>query len=113
VSLGIDDFGTGHSSLSRLQHLPVDTLKIDRSFIARIENEITSREIVHTIIRLAHAIGLRVVAEGVETAEQVKLLQSMGCDLAQGYYYFKPELANSVEQRLAGTIPPPPSLVHT
>ncbi len=111
VGLGIDDFGTGHSSLSRLQHLPVDTLKIDRSFIARIENEITSREIVHTIIRLAHAIGLRVVAEGVETAEQAKLLQSMGCDLAQGYYYFKPELAASVAGRLA-TVPPASGLVH-
>ena len=112
LGLGIDDFGTGHSSLSRLQHLPVDTLKIDRSFIARIENEITSREIVHTIIRLAHAIRLRVVAEGVETADQAKLLQSMGCDLAQGYHYFKPELAACVEGRLARAAIPASGLVH-
>jgi PAS domain S-box-containing protein len=100
VSLGIDDFGTGHSSLSRLEHLPVNTLKIDRSFIARLEEKGTSREIVHTIIRLAHAIGLRVVAEGVENDTQVNILKELGCDLAQGYYFFKPELGSGVEQKL-------------
>jgi len=111
VSLGIDDFGTGHSSLSRLEHLPVNTLKIDRSFIARLEEKTTSREIVHTIIRLAHAIGLRVVAEGVETENQLRLLKDMDCDWAQGYYFFKPEQATVVEQKLVGKAPfPVPTL---
>jgi PAS domain S-box-containing protein len=101
VRLSIDDFGTGHSSLSRLEHLPVDTLKVDRSFIARLEESATTREIVHTIIRLGHAIGLKVVAEGVETADQVRLLKEFSCDLAQGYYFFRPELATSLDQHLA------------
>jgi PAS domain S-box-containing protein len=111
VTLGIDDFGTGHSSLSRLENLPVDTLKIDRSFIARLEEKTTSREIVHTIIRLAHAVGCRVIAEGVETANQARLLKDMGCDLAQGYFYFKPERASIVERDLvARTLIPAPTL---
>jgi PAS domain S-box-containing protein len=101
IRLGIDDFGTGHSSLSRLEHLPVDTLKVDRSFIARLEDSATTREIVHTIIRLGHAIGLKVVAEGVETEDQVRLLRGFSCDLAQGYYFFRPELASSLDQHLA------------
>jgi len=113
VRLGIDDFGTGHSSLSRLEHLPVDTLKVDRSFVARLEDSATTREIVHTIIRLAHAIGLQVVAEGVETEDQVRLLQGFSCDLAQGYYFFKPELASSLEKHLADRPQPVAEAVRT
>jgi EAL domain-containing protein (putative c-di-GMP-specific phosphodiesterase class I) len=87
VHLSIDDFGTGYSSLSRLQAFPVDTLKIDRAFISRI---MTDREIVRTIIMLAHNLGLKVVAEGAETEEQVSLLKDMKCELAQGYFFARP-----------------------
>jgi PAS domain S-box-containing protein len=102
VGLSIDDFGTGYSSLSRLQHLPVDTVKIDRSFIAQIEETTASREIVRTIILLAHAIGLTVVAEGVETEDQVRLITALECDLAQGFYFSRPEQASVVEGLLDG-----------
>ena len=87
VHLSIDDFGTGYSSLSRLQGFPVDTLKIDRSFISKLE---TDSEIVRIIIMLAHNLGLKVVAEGAETAEQVRLLKQLKCELAQGYFFAKP-----------------------
>ena len=87
VHLSIDDFGTGYSSLSRLQGFPVDTLKIDRSFISKME---TDREIVRIIIMLAHNLGLAVVAEGAETAEQVRLLKQLKCELAQGYFFARP-----------------------
>jgi PAS domain S-box-containing protein len=87
VHLSIDDFGTGYSSLSRLQGFPVDTLKIDRTFISKMD---TNREIVRIIIMLAHNFGLRVVAEGAETAEQVSLLKQMKCELVQGYFFARP-----------------------
>jgi len=87
VHLSIDDFGTGYSSLSRLQGFPVDTLKIDRSFISKME---TDSEIVRLIIMLAHNLGLKVVAEGAETAEQVRLLKQLKCELAQGYFFARP-----------------------
>lgn len=101
IRLSIDDFGTGYSSLSRLQYLPIDTVKIDRSFIAPVDEKTASREIVRTIILLTHAIGLRVVAEGVETEKQAHLLKTLGCDLAQGFFFGRPENANSVETLLA------------
>lgn len=100
VRLSIDDFGTGYSSLSRLQYLPIDTVKIDRSFITPLDEKTASREIVRTIILLAHAIGLRVVAEGVETEKQAQVLKALGCDLAQGFFFGRPENANSAETRL-------------
>ena len=96
VRLSLDDFGTGYSSLSRLQNLPIDTVKIDRSFITPLDEKTASREIVRTIILLAHALGLGVVAEGVETKEQAHVLRTLGCDLAQGYFFSRPENANSV-----------------
>lgn len=96
VSLSIDDFGTGYSSLSRLQYLPINTVKIDRSFITPLDERTASREIVRTIILLAHAIGLKVVAEGVETEKQAQVLKALACDLAQGYFFGRPENANSV-----------------
>jgi EAL domain-containing protein (putative c-di-GMP-specific phosphodiesterase class I) len=96
VSLSIDDFGTGYSSLSRLQYLPINTVKIDRSFITPLDERTASREIVRTIILLAHAIGLKVVAEGVETEKQAQVLRALECDLAQGYFFGRPENANSV-----------------
>ena len=94
--LSIDDFGTGYSSLSRLQDLPIDTVKIDRSFIAPLDEKTASREIVRTIVLLAHAIGLRVVAEGVETEKQAQVLKTLGCDLAQGFFFGRPENAKNV-----------------
>ncbi|HEV7801396.1 MAG TPA: GGDEF domain-containing protein, partial [Burkholderiales bacterium] len=87
VNVAIDDFGTGYSSLSYLTKLPVKALKIDRSFIMTMVDEPESMTIVSTIVSLAHALNLRVVAEGVETAEQAELLRSIECDEAQGYLF--------------------------
>ena len=90
VHIRIDDFGTGYSSLSRLQGFPVDTLKIDRSFISKIDTDRETRKIVRIIITLAHSLGLKVVAEGAETAEQVKVLKELGCELVQGCFFARP-----------------------
>jgi diguanylate cyclase (GGDEF)-like protein/PAS domain S-box-containing protein len=91
LTLTLDDFGTGYSSLSRLKRLPVDTLKIDRSFVAGLEDNADDRAIVKATIDMAHAVGLRVVAEGVETREQEEHLRRFGCELAQGYLYARPQ----------------------
>ncbi len=90
VHLSIDDFGTGYSSLSRLQGLPVDTLKIDRAFISKMDTDSETSEIVRIIIMLAHSLGLKVVAEGAETQEQVTLLKELNCELVQGYFFARP-----------------------
>jgi diguanylate cyclase (GGDEF)-like protein/PAS domain S-box-containing protein len=105
VMLSIDDFGTGYSSLGRLQRLPVDILKIDRIFVANMETDVGSREIVRVIITLAHSIGLAVVAEGVETESQANELKALGCEMAQGYYYSKPVDHEAVEALLSATEP--------
>jgi EAL domain-containing protein (putative c-di-GMP-specific phosphodiesterase class I) len=101
VRLSIDDFGTGHSSLSRLQRFPVDTLKIDRSFISAMDGDIESHEIVRIIILLAHNLGLKVVAEGVETQEQMEVLRDLGCELGQGYLWSRPVPGDTIEELLA------------
>lgn len=88
--ISIDDFGTGYSSLSYLNRFPLNYLKIDKSFIQQITNLQDKQAIVETIILMAHRLHIKVVAEGVETIGQVKLLQQMGCDIIQGYYYSKP-----------------------
>jgi len=90
IGLDIDDFGTGYSSLSQLQHLPVQTLKIDRAFVSRVGLEADSLEIIRTIVALAHNLGMDVIAEGVETAQQLAELKSLGCEYAQGYYFGRP-----------------------
>jgi predicted signal transduction protein with EAL and GGDEF domain len=90
VHLSIDDFGTGYSSLSRLQGFPVDNLKIDRTFISKMDTDSETNEIVRIIIMLAHNLGLKVVAEGAETAEQVRLLKQLKCELVQGYFFARP-----------------------
>lgn len=100
VHLEIDDFGTGYSSLSRLQRFPVDTLKIDRAFISRMDSDLETHEIVRTIVMLAQNLGLKVVAEGVETEEQFELLKRVSCKLAQGYLFSKPAAPHAVEQLL-------------
>jgi EAL domain-containing protein (putative c-di-GMP-specific phosphodiesterase class I) len=90
VLLAIDDFGTGYSSLAQLRRLTLDTLKIDRSFITGIAESRDAAAIVTSIIAMAHAVDLTVIAEGVETAEQLDLLRSLGCDQAQGYHLGRP-----------------------
>jgi EAL domain-containing protein (putative c-di-GMP-specific phosphodiesterase class I) len=99
--LDIDDFGTGYSSLSRLQSFHVDTLKIDRVFVSRMDKDSESCEIVRTIITLAHNLGLKVIAEGVETTAQLELLRNTGCELAQGYLFSKPVNAETMGKLLA------------
>ena len=90
VRLSIDDFGTGYSSLSRLPRFPVDALKIDRIFVSNMNSDHDNYEIVRLIIMLAHSIGLKVVAEGTETEEQIAELKRLGCEMAQGYFYSPP-----------------------
>jgi diguanylate cyclase (GGDEF)-like protein/PAS domain S-box-containing protein len=90
VSIFIDDFGMGYSSLAYLKRLPADALKIDHSFVKGLGEDVEDTAIVHTIIELAHTLGLEVIAEGVETEEQAALLKEMGCDLAQGYHFARP-----------------------
>ncbi len=96
IFLSIDDFGTGYSSLNYLRQLPAQQLKIDRSFIRDLETEEDARAVVHAVVRLAHALGLRVVAEGVETAGQRDILIDMQCDELQGYFYARPMPADSL-----------------
>ena len=103
VRLDIDDFGTGYSSLSRLQSFPVDTLKIDRSFISRVDTDIETAEIVRVIVMLARSLRLGVVAEGVETQAQADWLKDIGCELAQGYLFSKPVPAEAIVQLLGNT----------
>jgi PAS domain S-box-containing protein len=100
VHLEIDDFGTGYSSLSRLQRFPVDTLKIDRAFVSRMDSDLETHEIVRTIVMLAQNLGLNVVAEGVETEDQVEMLKRVRCKLAQGYLFSKPAAPHAVEKLL-------------
>lgn len=95
VRLSIDDFGTGYSSLSRLPRFPVDALKIDRSFIMNMSSDRENREIVRLIIMIAHSVGLKVVAEGTETEDQIGQLKELGCEMAQGYYYSPPVSAQA------------------
>src|SRR4030081_243617 len=90
VGLSMDDFGTGYSSLSHLRRFPLDTLKIDRSFVTEMENSSDSRAIVQMIMSLGRSLGMEMVAEGVETAKQADLLKSLGCEFAQGYFFSKP-----------------------
>jgi diguanylate cyclase (GGDEF)-like protein len=88
--ISIDDFGTGHSSLARLSQLPFTELKIDKSFVGVMHSDLAARAIVKNTIDLAHSLNLSVVAEGVETQEQMKILESFGCDVAQGYFISRP-----------------------
>ena len=90
VSISLDDFGTGYSSLSYLKRFPIDTLKIDKSFIAEVTTDPGSKVIVNTIIAMAHSLGLKVIAEGVEIEEQYAMLLERDCDQAQGYLFARP-----------------------
>jgi diguanylate cyclase (GGDEF)-like protein len=102
VSIAVDDFGTGFSSLSRLKHLPIDRLKIDRSFVQDLPHDADDAAIVRAIIALGHSLGLRVIAEGVETAAQAQFLLQEGCHEGQGYHFGKPVQAAAIAELLAG-----------
>jgi EAL domain-containing protein (putative c-di-GMP-specific phosphodiesterase class I) len=93
VGIHIDDFGTGYSSLSYLAELPVKTLKIDRTFIAKLVNSESNTRVVQAIIALGKAMDLKIVAEGIESDQQYALVRRLGCDLAQGYFIAKPMAA--------------------
>jgi EAL domain-containing protein (putative c-di-GMP-specific phosphodiesterase class I) len=90
VRLSIDDFGTGYSSLSRLPRFPIDALKIDRVFISQMSTDHDNHEIVRLIISLAHSLGLKVVAEGTETQDEVNELKHLKCEMVQGFLYSPP-----------------------
>jgi diguanylate cyclase (GGDEF)-like protein len=96
VFLSIDDFGTGYSSLSQLRQLPARQVKIDRSFVQDLETKGDARAVVEAVVRLAHALGLRVVAEGVETQQQRDILLAMGCDELQGFFFAYPMPADAL-----------------
>jgi len=100
VEVSVDDFGTGYSSLNYLARLPVDTLKIDRSFVMRMREAGYPRNIVAMIVSLAHTLGLKVIAEGVEEDEQRRLLRELGCDQIQGYLMSRPVPAENIDAML-------------
>jgi diguanylate cyclase (GGDEF)-like protein len=106
VDLSLDDFGTGYSSLVHLKRLPVSELKVDRSFVQRMTSDPDDAAIVRSIVDLAHSLGLRVVAEGVETIESWHALEALGCDLAQGYLISRPVPGDEVIRWLAAHIAP-------
>ena len=101
IMVAIDDFGTGYSSLSYIARLPIDTLKIDRSFVINMASNGNQYQLVSTIISLAHALKLKVVAEGVETAAQAMLLKQLSCDQIQGFLYSRPLPARAIDAMLA------------
>jgi EAL domain-containing protein (putative c-di-GMP-specific phosphodiesterase class I) len=101
VSIAIDDFGTGQSSLMYLKQFPIDTIKIDRAFVRAMSEHHTDVSIITTIVSLAQALKLHVVAEGVETQPQADRLLALGCDQAQGYLFSPPVCGERIEQMLS------------
>ena len=106
VELSIDDFGTGYSSLAYLKRLPVDELKIDKSFVLNMENDIGDTKIVRSTIDLGHNMGLRVVAEGIESEAVWRLLAALGCDQGQGYFMSRPIPGDRLAEWIANWVPP-------
>lgn len=100
IKVSLDDFGTGFSSLSYLKGLPIDTLKIDKSFIDNINNDESSQIIVEAIINMSHKLGFDIIAEGVETKEQFDFMKDINCDIIQGYYLGKPVNSREIEELL-------------
>ena len=102
IALAVDDFGTGYSSLTYLRGLPVDEVKIDKAFVDGIATDAADRAVVRAVVDIAHTLGLRVVAEGVEDAECAQLLETWGCPTAQGWHYGRPVPAQDVVVDLTG-----------
>lgn len=100
MKVALDDFGTGYSSLSYLQQLPVDSLKLDRSFVLQLDANPAGRKIVAAVVRLAHDLGLDVITEGLETAEQIATFKALGSDLGQGYYFGRPAALDAAAEML-------------
>ena len=101
VRVSIDDFGVGYSSMSQLLELPIDELKIDKSFVLALQSDHRARAIIRATIELAHALNLTVVAEGVELAEDLRLLRRLGADIAQGYHIARPLTTDQLDEYLA------------
>ncbi|MEM7648077.1 MAG: EAL domain-containing protein [Cyanobacteria bacterium P01_A01_bin.70] len=100
VKIAIDDFGTGYASLGYLRQLPIDILKIDTSFVRNIHQDVKNQSIVKNIIALAHDLGLKIIAEGIETQAEMEVLKAYGCDLIQGYWVGPPMVAEKLAERL-------------
>lgn len=100
LGISIDDFGTGYSSLSYLHYYPIDTLKIDQSFIRNMLQDNTSMELVRSIVALGQNMNMKIVAEGVETAEEAEALKNLGCERVQGYYYSRPHSEKEITDKL-------------
>jgi diguanylate cyclase (GGDEF)-like protein/PAS domain S-box-containing protein len=113
ITTDVDDFGTGYSNLGYLVRLPISTLKIDRSFVTMMDESPANREVIRTIIALAGNLGLKVIAEGIETEHQRDELRSLGCDYGQGYYFARPMGADQIEKFVIESGCVPISLVST
>jgi CheY-like chemotaxis protein len=100
--VALDDFGTGYSSLACLRSLPIDVVKLDRSFVSDLGSAPESMALTRAILTMAHGLGMQVLAEGVESEEQLNLLRSKGCDLIQGYWFSPPVMPEALAERLAG-----------
>ena len=100
VRVALDDFGTGYSSLSHLQALPIDTIKVDRSFVGEMCERVEDALIIEAVITLAHSLGIRTIAEGVETVEQLEALRRQGCDSVQGFLLSRPVPGSQVPSML-------------
>jgi EAL domain-containing protein (putative c-di-GMP-specific phosphodiesterase class I) len=96
ILIAIDDFGTGYSSLSYMKNLPASFIKIDRSFIRNLLNSKEDQAVIHAVLAMSHALGKKVIAEGVETQEQLQFLAESGCDMVQGYWVAKPLAAKDI-----------------
>jgi EAL domain-containing protein (putative c-di-GMP-specific phosphodiesterase class I) len=110
VQVAIDDFGTGQSSLGSLARFPIDVVKIDRSFVSGIEHDPVQSAIVGAVVALSEAIGSTTVVEGVETRPQLEELTSLGCDVAQGYYFARPVSGAAFSTMLNASVSTPPEL---
>ena len=104
IKMSMDDFGTGFSSFSYLHRFPMDTLKVDRSFVSNMSQGVSNQEIVSTIIMLAHKLGMDVVAEGIETDLEKQILQNLNCEYGQGYLFSKPLCKADATKLLADKI---------
>ena len=118
IRFAIDDFGTGYSSLTYLKRFPINILKIDKAFVHDIISNADDAAIVRAIITMAHSLGMKTVAEGVETREQLNFLRTQGCDYAQGYYFSPPLSGSEIEHLMKVNLPlnimnPVQDIIHT